>query len=309
MEDMASLWNYQESMDELKQKLLYASFELESVKSQASKEMKQMIQLLEKTIMERNEARDQLDKLVNKLMIPSAKPTTEILSAMPRISPENTLVKPTRANSSITESNSFSDQPYNYHTQNSSPVESLFDAVTSPDFSNLNDHQIVDPSNMAFMNYEPLVQDYNVPSVVVKVDQGSLIIDNLVKGKTLPQKGNLVQSVLGAGPLLKTLLVAGPLPKWKNPPPLQPFHIPPVSIKGCNVENLGLRVSENSSYSLVPMNSKSSIEMSCVTSQMIPMSVANYGNGTPGSCVGSGRSTMSSGNVNNFVAGKRQRFH
>ncbi|KAL8115693.1 hypothetical protein AgCh_022260 [Apium graveolens] len=118
--------------------------------------MKQMIQLLKKTIQERNEARDQLDQLVNKLVIPSAKPTTEILSAMPRISPKNPLVKPTRANS----------------------------------------------SNMAFMNHEPFVQDYNVPSVVVKVDQGSLIINNLVKGKTMPQKGNLVQSVLGAGLLL-----------------------------------------------------------------------------------------------------------
>lgn len=293
-----------QTIDELKQKLLYASFELESVKSQANEEMKQMLQILKKTFQERNEARDQLHKLVNKLMNPSAKPTTEILAAMPRISPENPLVKPTRANSSITESNSFSDQPYNYHTQNSSPVESLFDAVTSPDFSNLNNHQIVDSSNIAFMNHEAFVQDYNVPSVVVKVDQGSLIIDNLVKGKTLPQKGNLVQSVLGAGPLLQTLLVAGPLPKWKNPPPLQPFHIPPVTIKGCNVENIGLKVSESSSYSLVPMNSRSSVEMSCVTSQMIPMS-----NGTPGSCVGSGRYTVSAGNVNNFVACKRQKFH
>ncbi|KAK1394599.1 putative TOX high mobility group box protein [Heracleum sosnowskyi] len=307
MEDMASLWNYQESIDELKQKLLYANFELEAVKSQANDNMKQLFQLLKKTMQERNEARDQLDKLVNKLISPSAKPTTEIFSAIPRISPENPLVKPTRANSSITESNSFSDQPYNYHTQNSSPVESLFDAVTSPDFSNLNNHQIVDSSNMAFMNHEPFVQDYNVPSVVVKVDQASLIIDNLVKGKTLPQKGNLVQSVLGAGPLLQTLLVAGPLPKWKNPPPLQAFHIPPVSIKGCNVENIGLKVSESSSYPLVPMNSKSSVEMSCVTSQMIPTSVVNYGNGAPGSCAGSGRYTIAAGNVNNTC--KRQRFH
>lgn len=293
-------------MDELKQKLLYATLELETVKSQSNEEVKQLIQLLKMTIQERNEARDQLNKLLN-LTSPSGKPITDILSTIPQFPTENPLVKPTRANSSITESNSFSDPTYNYHTQISSPVESLFDAVTSPDFSNINNHQIVDSSNMAYMNHEPFVQGYNVPSGGVKIDQASLIIDNLVKGKTLPQKGNLVKSVQGAGPLLQTLLVAGPLPKWKNPPPVQSFLIPPFSIKGCDVENLGLKVSESSSHALVSMNSKSFVELSCGTSQMVPTPMVNFGN--EASCVGSGKYTISAGNVNNFVAGKRQRFH
>ncbi|OMO65707.1 hypothetical protein CCACVL1_21432 [Corchorus capsularis] len=40
----------------------------------------------------------------------------------------------------------------------------------------------------------------------------------------------------GAGPLIQTLLVAGPLPRWRNPPPLQSFlfRIPHVSINYCD---------------------------------------------------------------------------
>ncbi|KAL1826735.1 hypothetical protein ACET3Z_005147 [Daucus carota] len=305
MEDMVSLY-YPEIIDELKLKLQYATLELEAVRSQANEEIKQLIQLLKMTIQERNETRDQLNKLINKFMIPSAKPTTEILSTMPQISPEIPLVKSARTNSSITESNSFSDQPYNYHTQHSSPVESLFDAVTSPDLSNINNHQIVDSSNMAYVNHEPFVQDYNVPSALVKVNQASLTIDNLVQGKPLPQKGNLVQAVLGAGPLLQTLLVAGPLPKWKNPPPLQNFHIPPVSIKGCDMENFGLKVSDSPSHVVRLLNSRSDVEMSCGTLKMIPM--VNYGHRAPSSCDGNGRSMVSAADVNSSVAGKRQRF-
>ncbi|KAL5546289.1 hypothetical protein UlMin_005976 [Ulmus minor] len=50
-------------------------------------------------------------------------------------------------------------------------------------------------------------------------DSGSSVIDSLVRGKTLPEKGRLLEAVMDAGPLLQTLLVA-PLPEWRNPPPL-----------------------------------------------------------------------------------------
>lgn len=45
----------------------------------------------------------------------------------------------------------------------------------------------------------------------------SQVIEKLVCGKPLPQKGKLLKSVAEAGPLLHTLLVE-PLPQWKNPP-------------------------------------------------------------------------------------------
>ncbi|CAL9092956.1 unnamed protein product [Musa textilis] len=49
--------------------------------------------------------------------------------------------------------------------------------------------------------------------------------------RALPEKGRLVEAVMGAGPLLQTLLLAGPLPQWRNPPPdLRSSEIPPVAI-------------------------------------------------------------------------------
>lgn len=299
--------------------------ELETVRAQASEEMKkhkeyvkQSLRLLKMTIQERDEARDQLHKLLNKLMIPSKTPNAEFLTTFPQLPPpESPLMKPTRANSSITESNSLSE-PYNYQSQNSSPVDSFFDAVSSPELSNIN-NRIGDSSNnsIAFMN-QPFVQDYratiatsHAPLGIPKVDQASIIIDNLVKGKTLPQKGNLLQAVLEAGPLLQTLVVAGPLPRWRNPPPLQTFHIPPVSIKCCEAENIGQKPGGNLSHTPRPLNSQPFVGMSCGTSQMTSTSILNFGNGNSSPSVGNGRSMISAGaNGNHFVpTGKRQRFH
>ncbi|KAI8573824.1 hypothetical protein RHMOL_Rhmol01G0305400 [Rhododendron molle] len=198
MEDMASLWSYQEGMDELKQRLAYTTLELEST----NENMKQLLQHLKQAWQERDEARDQLQKLLTKLT-PST-PPAEFLTAPPQF-------QPTKANSSITESNSLSD------TYGSSPVDSLFDPVSSPELL----------SNIPNKPFVPEMPNF---------DQGCLVIDNFVKGKVLPEKGKLLQAVLGAGPLLQTLLVAGPLPRWRNPPPFQAFHIPPVSVNGCGSE-------------------------------------------------------------------------
>ena len=52
------------------------------------------------------------------------------------------------------------------------------------------------------------------------IDRASMVIDKLVKRKPLPQKGGFLKAVMEAGPLLQTLLLAGPLPRWQNPPPM-----------------------------------------------------------------------------------------
>lgn len=53
----------------------------------------------------------------------------------------------------------------------------------------------------------------------------------LVPKRPLPEKGKLLQAVIEAGPLLKNLLLAGPLPQWQHPPPqLNSIEIPPVAI-------------------------------------------------------------------------------
>ncbi|XP_041993251.1 uncharacterized protein LOC121743916 [Salvia splendens] len=125
MGEMASLWSYAEhgEMDQLGQKLLYTSLELEKLKSEAMEEMgknkeyvNQLIQLLKFAINERDEARKQLDDLI------SASAGTEMFYG----GADSPLLNPpaAKANSSITESNSFSET-HNYQ----SPVESFFDAA------------------------------------------------------------------------------------------------------------------------------------------------------------------------------------
>ena len=165
--------------------------ELESVKMEAREQIKKsevsiknLLNLVKIAYKERDEAREQLQKILlnnkKKLMV-SNKNQPEIPTILPQNEPESPLFLPTKANSSITESNSLSET-YNHQSHSSSPVDSLLDVVSS-------------------------------------------LVDNLLKGKLLPQKGKLLQSVMDAGQLLQTLRMVGPLP-WPNPPPLQTFKIP-----------------------------------------------------------------------------------
>lgn len=81
-----------QDMDELKQKLLYTTLELESARVQADEEMKkneefmkQLLQLLKLACQERDEARDQVQKLLAKLT-PST-PPPEFLTPPPQFQP------------------------------------------------------------------------------------------------------------------------------------------------------------------------------------------------------------------------------
>ncbi|KAI7739480.1 hypothetical protein M8C21_001022 [Ambrosia artemisiifolia] len=233
MEEIASLWSYQQNVDELKQRLMYTTLELEAVKAENDEEMKRnresmkrLLQSLKIVCQERDEAKDQLQKLLNKTMPSNDQQVFKIMNPLipncfdrVRQHHQGQLMMPAKANSSISESNSVN--------HSSSPVDSLFDPIVSPpEFSNIN----VDT---------PFVQDYDqnggfcsnslnglVNQNVQKVDQATLVMEGMIKGKTLPQKGNLLEAVVEAGPLLETLLLAGPLPKWQNPPSLNKCHIP-----------------------------------------------------------------------------------
>ncbi|GFZ12834.1 enabled-like protein [Actinidia rufa] len=62
-------------------------------------------------------------------------------------------------------------------------------------------------------------QKLEIPAAVVVAD------------KLLPEKGKLLEAVMGAGPLLQTLLVAGQMPRWRHPPPpLDTHQIPPPPV-------------------------------------------------------------------------------
>ncbi|XP_021912561.1 uncharacterized protein LOC110826255 isoform X2 [Carica papaya] len=268
-------------------------------------EVKHLLNLLKLAYQERDEAKDQLQKLINKLIPSSAQ--TELNPILPQVPPESPLLFPTaKANSSITESNSLS--------HGSSPVDSFFDAVSSPDFSNIN---VADSAQLGFVK-QPFMQDYNcsipkplVPQVMTKIDPEIAAIDKLVKGKTLPQKGKLLQAVMEAGPLLQTLLVAGPLPQWRNPPPLQSFKIPPVSIKNYEANTPVLDTQKPALNSVQkPLNNPSSsyVEISRGSSQMCSASLLNFSNGMV-SGLSSGRLLSSGPSFSNQIpTGKRQRF-
>ncbi|KAG6631567.1 uncharacterized protein LOC122290813 [Carya illinoinensis] len=318
MEEFGSLWSYQEGMDELKLKLYHTNLELESLQMKAYEEIrknkeyvKNLLNLLKIANQERDEARDQLQKLLNKLM-PSS--TTELPSVLTHGQPESPLVIiPAKANSSITESNSMSET-YNHHSHGSSPVDSFFDAVSSPDFSNIN---VVDSGNMVFVN-QHLVHNYSSGYVSpglaslgkVKIDPDSEVIENLVKGKALPEKGKLLQAVMEAGPLLQTLIVAGPLPRWRNPPPLQPFKIPTVSIEGCKTEQISFKSAANASFGIQKTQSSSPYPvMSRGSSQACSASVISFCADPSSSSLSNPRLLTSCASFNNHIPeAKRQRF-
>ncbi|KAJ6777850.1 HIGH MOBILITY GROUP BOX PROTEIN putative (DUF1635)-RELATED [Salix koriyanagi] len=273
MEELNSLWDFEESSDELKQKLVYTTIELESVKAEANEELrkhkedvKQLINLLKIAYQERDEA---------------------------------------KVNSGVTESTSLSDS-YNHQSHGSSPVDSLFDAVSSPDFSSIN---MVESSHMGFVN-QALVQDYDgsIPtglaaSAMADIDPADIVIDNFLKGKVLPQKGKLLQAVMNSGPLLQTLLLAGPLPRWRNPPPLQQFKIP-VSIKGLETPKL---TANSSCLAQQSFPSPSNIGLSRGSSQMCSASMLDFATRASGSGIGNG-CLLSSGAMHQIPARKRQRF-
>lgn len=279
---------YWQNVEDMRQKLLQTTLELESLRMEANEEsiknkekVKSLLLLLQAAYEERDEARDQLQKLMNKFMPTAA---TELPALLHHFHSGSPLNIPTKANSSITESNSLYET-YNYHSYGSSPADSFFDGVSSPDFSTAN---MADSSKISFVN-QPFVTEYNAPLPqpplatgvdiprTEKNDPFSAVIDNLVKGKILPQKGNLLQAVTEAGPLLQTLLVAGPLPQWRNPPPLQAFKIPPLQVNGCNNSKIINQIppSKSSSPSPRPLQSLLHTEMSRGSSQIFSASCFN----------------------------------
>ncbi|KAI4373484.1 hypothetical protein MLD38_011606 [Melastoma candidum] len=204
-------------MEELKQKLLYMSMELEAARIAADEEAKKHTEstwhlqcLLKTACKERDEARDQLQQLLHKLPL-SVNPDSASLS--PVFNPPSHIF-PGKTSSGLTESSSLS------LSHGTSPASSFLDPVSSPELSNAN-NAAVDSSG-----------GIGIYLASKGLDVGSRIIDNLARGRLLPQKGKLLEAVTEAGPLLQTLLVAGQLPRWRNPPPLLPIRIPSMVTAG-----------------------------------------------------------------------------
>ncbi|MED6114454.1 hypothetical protein PIB30_080336 [Stylosanthes scabra] len=237
MEDpLGSIFNsHHQSADELKQKLRLTRIELESLR----RENVELANLLNMAQQERDEARKQLQKMmkaVTMMKIPCIDNNNNNKNLVTLAAVTNN----TKANSSITESNSLS--------RVSSPVDAV---SSSPEFSNMN---VVVDSGCFF---------YEKPDL----DPADALIECLAKGKVLPQQGKLLDAVVAAGPLLRSLIPAGPLPTFRNPPPLLDIKVPPLAVKGFDSNGI---IDMGSSFPTTTMNT---------CSWDSPSSVLNFGGG------------------------------
>lgn len=99
--------------------------------------------------------------------------------------------------------------------------------------------QLKDLLSRAIKERDEAIDKYQRLSGTAQEDDGRSEEESIVCGSPvqsvegavgrLPEKGELLQAVMKAGPLLHTLLLAGPLPEWRHPPPpLVAGEIPPV---------------------------------------------------------------------------------
>ncbi|XP_073150870.1 uncharacterized protein [Henckelia pumila] len=283
MGDMASLWAFEElnNVEQLGHKLLLSSLELKRLKAEAnekSRKNKELIHLLKFAIIERDEAKNQLQKLLStKAMSTFTTIAENNFSSTPHFQGNIPLVKLVKATSSVTESKSLSEA-HNCHSHGSSSVDSL--SVTAP-----------------FIQESNAVISENL-ELEVKFDRYSLVTNNLSRGKSLPQQGKFLLAVLESGPLLQTLILSAPLPRWRNPPQLQPFEFPTASIKGHGTEIFAQRPLANmGQLGSRSLNLQPYTQMSCGSSQVLSTPLLNFTN------------IASEINANNFVPSpKRQKF-
>ncbi|XP_074559705.1 uncharacterized protein LOC141815649 [Curcuma longa] len=76
----------------------------------------------------------------------------------------------------------------------------------------------------------------------------------------LPEKGRLVEAVLGAGPLLQMLLLTGSLPQWRHPPP---------DLRGVEIPRVAIALSSNPEASQPPSPSPTSFRHSSPSSSSL----------------------------------------
>ncbi|XP_062002223.1 uncharacterized protein LOC133720046 [Rosa rugosa] len=222
---MVYIWSDQETIDELKYKLLSINYELESAQIRANQEVskneeitKQLFHLLKVACRERDEAKDQLQQLLKMFLpIPAENETSPMFS---EVNNENY--------PSLQKASNFST------VKESDVISKTSSYPTKYNFA-------ADSSNLGFSKNIAAVQgcDESVQVATMSssnskiIDRADVLIDNIVRVRPLPKKGRLFQAVMENEALLQTLLVV-PLPKWKNPPPLPPLKSSSNLIYGCD---------------------------------------------------------------------------
>lgn len=188
--------------------------ELESTRDLVTKErikshetVKHLLSLLrtawqerDEALKERDEARNDLQALLNKIL--SLKPITT------------------------------DHHHHGHHTPNLPDFTNFYPPLLLEEPENISDTYCLPnmiSNNVQGISDSPMISlaagaDHNPPHRASSPT--SVVMDRLVgEGKVLPEKGRLLQAVVEAGPLLHTLLLA-PVPQWKNPPPPLPLPLP-----------------------------------------------------------------------------------
>ncbi|XP_064963640.1 uncharacterized protein LOC135611921 [Musa acuminata AAA Group] len=232
---LASGLCFHESTEGLEHKLLCATLELESLRANVKEEIRrreedinQLIQRIQVVTHERDAARDQLQLLLDKITQANTGELSPMLSGS--LQPDSPQMRQTGATSNITESDSLSGIP----THNSHSI------VAFPESSSI---KMANTCNML------MVQQRSSPANNSTADRASVTINSLATNKPLPQRGKLLQAVLEAGPTLQTLLLAGSLPRWRNPPPSHPFKGPPPGVQAQTASLLTPKIVPNPSSS------------------------------------------------------------
>ncbi|KAJ8491605.1 hypothetical protein OPV22_013326 [Ensete ventricosum] len=168
---LASVWGFDESIEELKHKLICAAAEREELRistrnelQKANETIRRLMDLLEVRTHERDEARRKLQLLLNQTI----QPTTVELPILPLHLPL--------------------DVPQRGQSRGSSPA----DAVDSPQLSSMN---MGDSCDDMGISRELMFSAFKAMSSA-----------RLAMKRPLPERGRFQQAVLGAGPLLLNLI-------------------------------------------------------------------------------------------------------
>jgi hypothetical protein len=132
----------------------------------------------------------------------------------------------------------------------SSSPAALFVPSMVPQAATINEHpSAAAPAQLA--TKMPVVLGNSHSAQPTSVGHAAAILENrsvaaaaarlelLAAKRQLPQKGRLVQAVMEAGPLLQNLLVAGPLPRWRNPPQAQALTNAMISAPSSSGASMG----------------------------------------------------------------------